>query len=107
MSVVDAKPLAINSILLRELYPRHCERSEAIHCHLACGGMDCFAALAMTTCAYPLLLLLLLRLLAGIDHPPFGERNGFMEHRDVTDMVGEHQHQRRIEVGALRPAQAP
>src|SRR4051794_14715217 len=30
------------------LYPRHCERSEAIHCHLAHGKMDCFAALAMT-----------------------------------------------------------
>jgi hypothetical protein len=23
--------------------PRHCERSEAIHCHLARGTMDCFA----------------------------------------------------------------
>jgi hypothetical protein len=29
-------------------YPRHCERSEAIHCHLARGKMDCFAPLAMT-----------------------------------------------------------
>ena len=27
---------------------RHCERSEAIHCHLVHGKMDCFAALAMT-----------------------------------------------------------
>jgi hypothetical protein len=31
-----------------KLYPRHCERSEAIHCHLMHGKMDCFAALAMT-----------------------------------------------------------
>jgi hypothetical protein len=29
-------------------YPRHCERSEAIHCHLVRGKMDCFTALAMT-----------------------------------------------------------
>jgi hypothetical protein len=28
-------------------YPRHCERSEAIHL-FACRAMDCFAALAMT-----------------------------------------------------------
>src|SRR5258705_11262763 len=27
---------------------RHCERSEAIHCHLVHRKMDCFAALAMT-----------------------------------------------------------
>jgi hypothetical protein len=27
---------------------RHCERSEAIHCHLVHGKMDCFALLAMT-----------------------------------------------------------
>src|SRR6266404_5723848 len=26
----------------------HCERSEAIHCHLLHGKMDCFASLAMT-----------------------------------------------------------
>ena len=25
-------------------YPRHCERSEAIHCHLMHGKMDCFAS---------------------------------------------------------------
>ena len=40
------------------LFPRHCERSEAIHCRLVNGKMDCFrlrqgdvgqvAALAMT-----------------------------------------------------------
>src|SRR5437660_6561182 len=64
MSVVDAKPLAINLIPYalalspslrangsRERAPDDRLR-EAIHCHLACGGMDCFAALAMTTCAY-------------------------------------------------------
>jgi hypothetical protein len=33
---------------IAKLYPRHCERSEAIHCHLTHGKMDCFAALAMT-----------------------------------------------------------
>ena len=26
-----------------KLYPRHCERSEAIHCLLMLGKMDCFA----------------------------------------------------------------
>jgi len=31
-----------------KVYPRHCERSEAIHAHLARGKMDCFASLAMT-----------------------------------------------------------
>jgi len=30
-----------------KLYPRHCERSEAIHLS-PCRGMDCFASLAMT-----------------------------------------------------------
>ncbi|MEH2497418.1 hypothetical protein V1294_003897 [Bradyrhizobium sp. AZCC 1678] len=34
---------------IAEPYPRHCERSEAIHCHLIRGKMDCFASLAMTT----------------------------------------------------------
>src|SRR5207253_11075815 len=33
---------------IARLYPRHCERSEAIHCHLVYGKMDCFASLAMT-----------------------------------------------------------
>src|SRR4029079_12719419 len=33
---------------IAKLYPRHCERSEAIHCHLTHGKMDCFASLAMT-----------------------------------------------------------
>src|SRR5436190_20256062 len=28
-----------------KLFPRLCERSEAIHCHLARGKMDCFASL--------------------------------------------------------------
>ncbi len=30
------------------LFPRHCERGEAIHCHQACEKMDCFTSLAMT-----------------------------------------------------------
>jgi len=30
-----------------KLYPRHCERSDAIHLS-ACRAMDCVAALAMT-----------------------------------------------------------
>jgi hypothetical protein len=30
-----------------KLYPRHCERSEAIHISV-CRAMDCFAVLAMT-----------------------------------------------------------
>jgi len=41
---------------LREIaksYPRHCERSEAIHYHLIHGKMDCFAALPMTTWTQP------------------------------------------------------
>ena len=32
---------------IAKLYPRHCERSEAIHVY-TCGAMDCFAVLAMT-----------------------------------------------------------
>jgi hypothetical protein len=32
---------------IAKLYPRHCERSEAIHLS-ACRAMDCVAALAMT-----------------------------------------------------------
>src|SRR6187399_2775357 len=32
---------------MAKLYPRHCERSEAIHLS-TCRAMDCFAALAMT-----------------------------------------------------------
>ncbi len=32
---------------IAKLYPRHCERSEAIHLS-TCRAMDCFAALAMT-----------------------------------------------------------
>jgi hypothetical protein len=33
---------------IAKVYPRHCERSEAIHTHFACEKMDCIAALAMT-----------------------------------------------------------
>ena len=36
---------------IAKLYPRHCERSEAIHAS-TCGTMDCFAALAMTEVAF-------------------------------------------------------
>jgi hypothetical protein len=32
---------------IAKTYPRHCERSEAIHLS-ACRAMDCFASLAMT-----------------------------------------------------------
>jgi hypothetical protein len=36
---------------MAKVYPRHCEErsDEAIHARLACGKMDCFASLAMTT----------------------------------------------------------
>src|SRR3954452_18327208 len=51
---------------------------------------------------FPLsLLLLLLLLLARVQHAPFGERDGLPEHLDVADVIGEHQHQRSIKVGAL------
>jgi hypothetical protein len=33
---------------IAKVYPRHCERSAAIHTHFACGKKDCIAALAMT-----------------------------------------------------------
>jgi hypothetical protein len=33
---------------MRNCIHRHCERSEAIHCHLLHAKMDCFASLAMT-----------------------------------------------------------
>ena len=38
---------------IAELYPRHCERSEAIHCHLTHGKMDCFAMTAGKLLAKP------------------------------------------------------
>ena len=50
--------------------------------------------------------MLLLLLLARIEHPPLGERDGLVQHVDIADMIGEHENQRRIEIGALRVAQA-
>src|SRR6266545_6807328 len=40
------KPRATSAARARNYVHRHCERSEAIHCHLVYGKMDCFAALA-------------------------------------------------------------
>src|SRR6266404_1469325 len=55
---VDSKPRAQCAARSRSHIHRHCERSEAIHCHLVHGKMDCFrlrqgfggqvASLAMT-----------------------------------------------------------
>jgi hypothetical protein len=44
MTVIPAKA----GIQHAAAYPRHCERSEAIHSSFLCGTMDCFALLAMT-----------------------------------------------------------
>jgi hypothetical protein len=46
-------------------------------------------------------LLLLLLLLARIEHPPLGERDGLVQNGDIADVVGEHENQRRVEIGAL------
>src|SRR4051794_20763268 len=54
----------------------------------------------------PLSLLLLLLLLACIEHAPFCQRDRFVKHVDVADMVGEHQYERRVEIGAFSFAQA-
>jgi len=43
-----SKPRAQGVARRRNCIHRHCERSEAIHCHLLHGKMDCFASLAMT-----------------------------------------------------------
>ena len=53
-----------------------------------------------------MLLLLLLLLLAGIEHPPLGERDRLVQHVDIADVIGEHQNQRGVEIGALLVAQA-
>jgi hypothetical protein len=53
-----------------------------------------------------LLLLLLLLLLAGIEHAPLGQRDRLAQHVEIADVIGEDQHQRRIEIGALLVAQA-
>ena len=52
------------------------------------------------------MLLLLLLLLARIEHPPLGERDGLVQHGDIADVVGEYQNQRRVEIGALLVVQA-
>jgi hypothetical protein len=98
--------LAIDSIpfALLWLYQRHCERSEAIHTSVRM--VDCFAALAMTPVSIFILLLLLLLLLIGIDHAPLGERNRLAQHIDVTDVVGQDQHQRGVEFRALLVTQS-
>jgi hypothetical protein len=50
-------------------------------------------------------LLLLLRLLAGIHHAPLGQRNRLAQHIKVADVIGEYQNQRGIEICALLVAQ--
>ncbi len=50
--------------------------------------------------------MLLLLLLARVEHPPLGERDGLVKHGDIADVVGEHENQRRVEIGALFVAQA-
>src|SRR3954468_11010070 len=52
------------------------------------------------------LLLLLLLLLLAVDHAPLGEENRLPQHDDIADMVGEDQHQRRVEVRALLVGEA-
>jgi hypothetical protein len=52
-----------------------------------------------------MLLLLLLRLLAGIHHAPLRQRNRLQQHIKIADVVGEDQNQRGIEIGALLVAQ--
>ena len=52
------------------------------------------------------MLLLLLLLLARIEHPPLGQRDRLAQHVEIADMIGENQNQRRIEIGALLVAQA-
>ncbi|MEY9477272.1 hypothetical protein ABH981_001485 [Bradyrhizobium ottawaense] len=46
-------------------------------------------------------LLLLLLLLLTVDHAALGKLDRLTQHIDLADMVGEDQHQRRIEIGAL------
>ena len=65
--------------------------------------MDCFASLAMTA---PDLLLLLLLLLTGVGHAPLGKHDRLAQDVEVADMIGEDQHQRRVEIGALLVAQS-
>ena len=51
------------------------------------------------------ILLLLLRLLAGIDHAPPSQRDRLAQHIEIADVIGEYQNQRRIEICALLVAE--
>ena len=46
-------------------------------------------------------MLLLLLLLARVEQPPLGERDGLVQNGDIADVVGEHENQRGVEIGAL------
>src|SRR5438105_4690580 len=65
------------------------------------------AKLTVAINEFPLsLLLLLLLLLARVQHASSSQCDRFLEHLDVTDVIGQHQYQRRIEIGALGIAKA-
>src|SRR5438105_10193316 len=65
------------------------------------------AKLTVAINEFPLsLLLLLLLLLARVQHAPFSQCDRLLEHLDVADVIGEHQHQRGVEIGALGIAKA-
>src|SRR5437763_13696333 len=65
------------------------------------------AKLTVAINEFPLsLLLLLLWLLARFQHASSSQCDRFLEHLDVADVIGQHQHQRRIEIGALGVATA-
>ena len=67
--------------------------------------LDCFVASAPRNDGLNIfILLLLLLLLAAIHQPPLGQFDRFAQHLDIADMVGKHQHQRGVEIGALRVA---
>jgi len=46
------------------------------------------------------------RLLAGRPHPPLGQRNRLAQHVEIANMIGQNENQRRVEIGALRVAEA-
>ncbi len=50
---------------------------------------------------FEFILLLLLLLLAGVDHSPLGKGNRVAQHVEIADMVSQDQDQRGIEIGAL------
>ena len=54
----------------------------------------------------PPLLLLLLLLLTRVQHPPFCQSDRLAQHLEITDVVGENEHQRSIKIGALGLVQA-